>query len=537
MPFDLPPVPLPELAHDPRWRRLEVRHGYYLGTQDDGKRYDWDGRIRSDGDWDAIAPGYYIPHADRRPAVQYRIKGVIVRRLSAMLFGPGSFPAVTAQGDTDTEDFARELVRASGLRTRIVEARNYGGACGTACMSWAIKGGVPRVEVHAPSLCRVLAWDDAEELRPRVAVKVTTFERQEYDERARRMVRRRFWRVRLWTDQITARWNAIPEEQAEDPTWVDREPDVLEPHGFGLCPFYWIQNFDDSGSVDGEPDVECHDEIDEMNRLLSATSKGTRSNVDPTLVIRAHANANKGVVRKGTGAVLYAEGGASYLELSGTSVEAAKAWIREIKAQILDEAGVILADPEQLAGSAQSAAALRILYAPMLARCDLLREQYGAAIRLILEDMLRVARRLDAAPPVYDEEEGARVVERVVLPPRIVEEDGEIREEPRFPGLAERLALEWPPYFPASYADWQTGTQAIAKASGGKAFLSQSSAVRVAAAMFGIEDADAELERVHEEAEEGLARMRATMGPPSTLDLLDVDDGDDGDDGPDEGEG
>ncbi|NIV32443.1 MAG: hypothetical protein GWN58_24285, partial [Anaerolineae bacterium] len=46
--------------------------------------------------------------------------------------------------------------------------------------------------------------------------------------------------------------------------------------------------------------------------------------------------------------------------------------MEKIRAYTLDVAGVVLTDPEKMSGSAQSAQAMRIIYAPMLAKCDLL---------------------------------------------------------------------------------------------------------------------------------------------------------------------
>jgi hypothetical protein len=283
---------------------------------------------------------------------------------------------------------------------------------------------------------------------------------------------------------------------------------------------YWIQNRPDAQDYDGESDFEGQEEnVDAFNRLLSATNKGTVANVDPTLVVKMDPAANDGTLRKGSDNAIFSPGGADYLELKGTAVQAAERQLERLRAYILDVCGVVMADPEKLAGAAQSARALEILYAPMLSNADILREQYGEhGIKPILTDMLRMARRFEALPTVLDEETGELVQTRFVLPPKMERiEDGDEGDDDeiavdRVPGESETIALNWRPYFAATWADIKNATASAKEANGGRPSISQRTSVQAVAALFGVEDIDAEMDRIEEENEKAVEQAQKAMG-------------------------
>jgi hypothetical protein len=233
--------------------------------------------------------------------------------------------------------------------------------------------------------------------------------------------------------------------------------------------------------------------------------------------VRASAANNDGVLRRGTDNVIWSEGGAEYLELRGGSTQTALVLLDRLRSYALDSCGVVLADPEKLSGAAQSAQALRILYAPMLAKCDMLREQYTEfGIKPILRDMLSAARKLATTSQELTTEEGERVVvvQPVKLPPRVSEEeDGSTKVEERVPGTSEDLVCNWNPYFSPTWSDIKTAAEAAKLANGGKPVISQQTSVASVQTLFGVDDVHEEMERIAKDAEAEVSLAQKAMGP------------------------
>jgi len=541
----IPRAPLRNIAEDDRFRAMDRCEAYFRGKQDEGKTYDWDGRMSGYGGQASIKPGWYVPHKLRKPSTRYDMAKMIVRRLTSMLFGQDHFPEIRCEGDPDAEDFARELCTAARLKVRMAEARDLGGATGTAVLSFGFVRGAPRVKVHNAKHVTVLEWADEEELRPARVLKAYSTPRAVFDPQTQRTKRVDFWQVCYWDAVREVRWRNIPAAVAARPDWMTWPDRSLFVHDYGFCPVYWIQNRPCGAEFDGESDYEGQeDTLDEINRLLSATTKGTISNVDPTLVIKQDPAMNQGSVFKGSENAIFSPGGAEYLELKGTAVQAAERQLEKLRGYVLDVAGVVMADPEKLAGAAQSARALEILYAPMLANCDILRGQYGEhGIKQILLDMLRVARKLETAPAVEDPETGELYQPKVILPPRMERRDRAEGDEgegdddgrgdgddvvavERKPGSSEQIVLNWRPYFAPTWADIQSATTAVGAANGGKPTISQRTSVQVIAALVGVEDVDAELERIEEEADAAMEKAQQALAADREL----FDDDDDLDD-------
>lgn len=515
----IPREPLTYLCESDRFISLDTAEAYFRGRQDDGKSYDWNGHLRGFGNEASIDAGFVVPHSMRRPDARYDLGRLIVRRLTSLVFGQDHFPELRMEGDEAAEDYVRTLASESRLSTRMAEARDLGGAAGTACLSWGFVNGKPRVQVHNPKHVTPLRWADEDELRPAEVLKAFAYPRSYYARDSKRIVTETFWRVRWWDETREITWRAIPQSVAETDRWQEWErTEIL--HNYGFCPFYWIQNRPCSSDYDGEGDFSGQEStIDRINHLMSATTKGTIANVDPTLVVHMDPAMNLGNLRKGSEQALFSPGGAEYLELKGTAVAAAERQMDRLVNAVLDVCGVIMADPDKLSGAAQSARALEILYAPMLANCDILREQYGEhGIKPIVLDMLRVARRMSTAMPSVDAD-GRTVRAVVVLPPRMVrmeaegDEEGEEVPVEREPGTSEQISLNWRPYFSPTWADISTAVTAAKNANGGAAVISQRTGAQAVAPLFGVKDVDAEMKQIRSEQDESEERAARAFGP------------------------
>ncbi|HHH29049.1 MAG TPA: hypothetical protein ENK57_11995 [Polyangiaceae bacterium] len=526
---DIPRIPLTDVTDGPRFAELDKYEQHFRLTQDDDKLYDWNGYFRGFGPMAAIKPGWYVPLSMRKPSAMMPLAKFIVGRLTSMTLGVDSEPVITCEGDEDAEAYTRALCEASQLFVRGIEARDIGGACGSVAMSYGFVEGAPRVEVHNPKHCRVLEWVDRAELRVGSFLKCYAYTEEELDEKTGRPVETRYFYARFIDSTRDLVWTRITEEQAEDPNWSTLvEPDRAAEVIGGVCPVIWIQNHPHTSSAepprapyDGPSDYEgmC-DDLCQIHRLKSATTKGTIANVDPTLVVKEDKSANRGSVRTGSNATIYARGGAEYLYLPGDSMEAAEKRLQSLRTDVLDASGVVAPPAEEVASAAKSAAALRIIFAPMTSVCSVLRASYGSGFERVLVGLLKMARALGA-----DAIDLPKKFER--LEPPELEEGEEESEEPAeaeiieiklVPGESEQVRLIWPPFFSPTWTDKQIAVQTAKDANGGKSVISHRTAVRSVAQLFGVEDPDSELDAIEDDADRGLDReiqaLGAMNGPP-----------------------
>lgn len=519
---------LDQLCAGERFLALERLDAYADARQYDGLRYNWDGQLMGYAGEADISPGWYIPLDRRRPNVRYNMGKLIRSRLTAMALGEERWPEITVPGDPDAEDYVKALALEAKLQKRMQEARDRGGALGTAVVSFSFLDGKPRVKSHDAKHIFALRWADRDEHVLGAVLKAYRYTRTVWDSVSGSPKQKSFYFARFWDENLEVVWDPIPEEQAKQGNWSKAIRSYAVQHGYGECPVYWAQNQPDSEREDGVSDIEgLGDTFDQVNRLMSATTKGTIANVDPTLVIKDDQSKNSGVVRKGTGSAIYAPGGAEYLELRGESVKTANALADLLIQQALNVAGVVIGDPDKMGVRAQSSLALKMLYLPMCNQCDILRTQYGDLIVGVLRGMLRAARRIgQTAPgPILETSDGRRIQVRpvVVLPQRIEKSepgsDGETAETmvDRVPGTSDRIELKWAPYFPLSMADIQAMVEAATKAKGQT--ISQRTAIKFTSTPFGVLDVDKEQAEIDVERERaafqfGLDDPSAPAVPP-----------------------
>lgn len=519
--LDIPiSVPLDQLTDTERFYRLDRQESYFRKLHHANKAYDWNGQFNGFKGEPGLPPGYVVPYNKRRPAARYDLASIVVNEFTALLFGEERFPDLHVPGDEDAEDACKTLCSEGGLPAAMAEGRNLGGALGTNVISFAFIDGVLRFEVHNAKHCTVLRWADEHTRRPAAVLKSYAYPRQVWDPDAKRIREVMYYYARYWDEEREVVWEPIPARVAKLPNWHEIAKKNEASHAFGFSPIYWIQNIRDSSEPDGEGDYEgLEGNFDEVDQLLSSSTTGTKVNTDPTLVIKMERALAGGdpVVRKGNGTVIFAKDGADYLSLKGDAMKAAQDQLEKLRGYTLQAAHVVLPDSEKLSGSAQSAAAMRIVYRPMLARAGLLRTQYGNAIKMIMRDVLRAARIIEAAPEVMTDE--GPVKPRVFLPPREVPgTDGKPSTfEERSLGESDHVTLNWGPFFPPTWVDIKDASAAALQANGNKPVISQRTAVAATQQLWGVTDVAAELEQIHEEGEEALDMMNRQMsaeGPP-----------------------
>lgn len=432
-------IDLKEQVESPRRARLARLEAYGAGTQYDRCRYNWDGMMEY-GDV-SIPPGFYIPHKHRRPSWRVSMTQTCVGKLTELAIAEDRFPEICVPGDEEAESYVRALAETSRAIQRLIVARGCGGVAGAVMLSYAFVEGVPCIEIHKTFELLVLKWGDMRLGKtPKSVLRIRQIQKQVGK------VTKDFWALRWWSE-VEEAVAEVPCEGYDPKTWMLTTSWTTVQHQLGVCPCVWIQNMEDD-DPDGKPDLtdESRENSENLDRLLSASNKGTIANVDPTLVVKMDPAVNPGTLRKGSDNALFSPQGAEYLELSGTAVEAAATQARGIAKSILDQAGVVLPDQERLTANASSGEALKLLYKPMTSRCDRLRGQYGAqGLQPLLTAMLRAAKRLGP--------------KAVVLPPDLSTERDErgqvvsVTEKEVTPGKSERVVINWPPYFLPTMAD------------------------------------------------------------------------------------
>jgi hypothetical protein len=526
MAFDVPqevarlagrPVGVRNILESERYRELTWRQSYGDCTQHDWKRYDFDGYVINAGPRDmqpflsqsAASAPFFVPLKARRPSAPMHIGRTIVQTFTSLLFGEGRFPKAMVPGSQSTQDFYEALVRASALRTRMIQARNIGGATGTAVLSWCYRNGKPRVKVHNPKKIWVQEWEDRDELKPAWATEVWRYQKDEidYSEKPPRYVRKFYWYRRDWTPNFDVIFPPIPyRANGREPDWeqyLDKAKTVV--HNDGFCHLVWIQNLPNDEGVDGLPDFHGqYDAMDAADLVNSVLVRGTALNLDPTLVLKMDPQILRAAgINKGSDHALAVgeSGDASYLEISGQAAEAGLKIATHVKKHVLECAQCVVPDPDEIAASGMSSVAMKVIYRPTIAVGSVLREQYGdRGVVLLLEQMQHVAvSKLSVQVPHTDDqgnETGEEPVPTVNLPPKvtttpILDDDGEptgekeTKTEDHDPGDGGECTLDWGEWFPPTPQDQQSKLASLSQAAGGRAIISQQTATEEAAALFG----------------------------------------------------
>lgn len=502
------------LGLSPRQQELNRLWAAYRGQQYAARRIDWDGSQRytpleseviASGSF--IPPGFYdagatMPLRFRRPSAPYHLRKVIVDRFTGLLFSDRKHPAIRVDDDPRTQDYVRALCEVSRLWPKMIMARTYGGAMGAVAVGFAFLEGKPMVEVHDPRWLYP-EFADRDDLRLAKIEKRYQFPVDEQDPETGEWIQRAYWYRRLIDDVRDVVFKPVPVDE-ESPAWeVEREVE----HGFGFCPVVWAQNLPVQDDIDGDPDCQGIEEMcEQIDALLSQAAMGTIGNSDPTL--RIITDAELPDLRKGTGNAIKLPAGSSmdYMELSGTGPKAAVELADKLRMLALEVAQCVL-DQTQGAG-VRTATEVDKVYASMIAKADVLREQYGERLVKPLIEMMVRAIRIIEQPRLVD---GALVRRVVRLPDQVTRrEDGTIERAARSLGDGGALNLSWGPYFDPSLDDLQKATTATATAMAA-GLLDKEHAIGFVAPYYLVEDAAGMAKKIEREAAAEQGRLDDAM--------------------------
>lgn len=508
------------LGMTPRQQRLNYLWGWYCGQQYAERAHDWDGGQRMDlleqqqvAGSGLLPPSYYttdLPLKFRRPTAPYRLPTVITDRFTSLLFSERRHPRLVTEGDPDTEDYALALAEVSRLWPQMIQARTFGGSMGSVAVSFKFVEGVPRIEVHDPRWC-IPSFLDRETFKLKRLEKFYMFPKDVLT--AKGTYRQEwYWYRRVIDTQRDVIYAETPVGDGQRAIeWVE---EVVVEHGFGFCPAVWIQNLPDQDNIDGIPDCESILElVESIDALHAQANKGVAANCDPTLVLKTDADIDDTLKKGSNNAIkLPGAGDARYLEMTGSGPKAATELADRFRALALEVAQCVLDSNDTVQ---KTATEIERSYSAMLAKADMMREQYGQRGVLPLMRMMVAAARMITDGSVLSPE-GQRMA--LVLPARFVDPDGPDGIKPpvrvdRKLGPAEVgvMSLRWGPYFTPTVDETLKAVQAAVAAKAG-GIVDDEHAAKFIADYFHIENPQAMLARQEQKAADQQAALdRASM--------------------------
>jgi hypothetical protein len=488
---------LPEkLAATLRHRRLVMRERYWRGTQYEDRPLDIQGYRKASR---VYGSGVRTPPWEERdPGAVWNLRGEVVSEITDWTLAGDSWCRLTVADDEAAEDWLGAVAGLTNMSDVLAQARDYGGAMGTAVVSFLWREGRCSLEAHNPRLCWPLAWRDAQEHRPAAVAMVFRGE----DPFAGSDDEQPLF-ARIWTETDESLHERVKNPDGSEKPWRWEEVERVA-HSFGFCPVYWYPQHAVSGSHEGTPDgAETEGEIDEANMLFAAAGVTTMRNADDTLVIREDPALNPGNVRKGAFNTIFARGGAEILSQKGESATICMT-IAEKRAQhVYRQSGVVMVDVETLKG-AVSGESLRRIFQRTLKTAATGRRGYAKGLIVPLaQGLLASARILLARGLALD------------VPPRVTSEEvlGAVKVEPRIPGKSSFVECVWPDAFPPGITDQKAMIDAAGAATGGKQVMSRATAVAwLAASAIPITSVQEELEAIEADEEAAAERQQTAFG-------------------------
>jgi hypothetical protein len=439
-----------------RYRVLRHHMSFYQGSQHDHLARRWDGGYRDPGVGylherlrpQGFVPVQSIPYGIRKPDTGIPLARQITNRFTEILLGQGRQPAIYVPADLKTARYLSAVFREALMWDVLTEARDIAGSCGSAAIVPAVIDGVPTAEVLHPSDLHVMEWKDAAGWVPEAVVEQRLIDKLVPDDDGK-LETRKFWRTRKWDETHSTIYKDVPEKH----DGIIPVDDEVEHHA-GRCPVIWHQNTRSTKSPDGMPDCDgVWHLLDQLDRLVSQTTRASRANADPTLHIKeSERYARRGkTVKKGSVITTSSEGDAKYLEIAGTSIRTGMDLIEIIKQEILQTAECIVVDPTT-AGSYKSGEALQLLWRSMEAKANRLRVTIESSMKTLCRVWISMGKELGVAN-LEDENPGEGILlppyihqpDTPELPDEMDENDAEI--EPQEVGTGAHVVFRWPPYW------------------------------------------------------------------------------------------
>jgi hypothetical protein len=528
-----------------RYWELDRLERYYCGTQHDSKPSWWDGSV---------------PARERAPLIISGLPKAAVEQAVRFTFGEGKFPRAGFSASEEprkiggitvslTDDEAKaldalwsEIVEQTHLKLVLREMLRRGLSMRSACGVYRLRDGELAIDLLNAKHCEP-TWtnDNKHELEKLECRYIFPREERQPDGTDKEVW---YWYRRVIDSESDVVYNEVPVGDGEEPHWV-RDDSRSADHGSGFTPAFWFANLprmdvaDDDGValLDG-----LEDEVDAIDYSLSvrhtgafvygspqAWQTGVLSHKGPREGGRTAASVETFKTDKGGTATFRVVGGGErarersafsvwsfedvetelgLLEASGTSAKMVTEHITDLRARVLESIQVVLVDAATVAGqSDMSAKLLELLYAPLLALVDDLRECWGKHLRTLQGGLLRFllvhGEREPDAVFIPGLVEALPTLKRYLL----------ARSSGGQRWLNPPCSLLWGDYFSPTITDIREAVitaksargEAAAGGTGSGAdkqsgpLITKKTAVEFVATYFGVEDVDAELSELEEE--------------------------------------
>jgi hypothetical protein len=468
-----------------RQRRLWALERLYLGRQ-------YEGRVP----WEGPASGN-TPARERAPSVQGGLGEEIVNRYMALFGGVTRRPVLHVADQPEATQFLGRLLGAAGFGGALHDALRQGLCPGTGVLVGTWRFGWPRARIYGPAYCTPVWAETARSpediaavekysVAPDDLVRLSVLFVDEQEDEHGRVVD--VWRREDHTPTEVVRYEPLRvaygnEENKSDPRlpradeWRRDEARSAK-HGYGFVLAEWLRPLGEyGGEADGpcllgEPDGPLARIIEEYDLTMSLAGRAAHRNATPTPFF---SGMSLDLLKKFDPAKPFAtpaaDGKFYYMESTGTGVDRAHAHAKELKDRAREMALVVVHDPDS--GGEPSGEALRLKFAPMLARIEEWRGEVGPQIA-------RMGRKLLHAALAELSRGEARIAKALV--------GADARALRALRSADIEVTVSWPPVFPLTSVDRQRGIQTAALARSAE-LVSVADAVRFVAS-HAMEDID-----------------------------------------------
>lgn len=337
---------------------LELLDAYYESEQYDDLQ-DWEEALKSEE---------YVPVRDRKPRVIYNVAKVLVDKVAAKLCGESVFPKFAIEDDDDDTAFFRTVIKGVKFRSRLMDPIRNTLKSGACFVRYYLVEGNVRIEYAQSKYCYPI-FDALGELE---SIDIKYVYEDQNDRDSKNGPKKKWYRLQLNKDMDIMYDN--PEYRpGSQPTFKEV---ARAEHGLGWVQGEWFVTHEDKFNYDGYSlygDILGF--IDELNYSLSQSSQAIQYNQDPQLTInKMDEDEIASLIKSSTKAwQMGREGEAKYLETDLSAVKEAGEQRDKFRSLMLDVVRVVIHDPEQIKGDAQSGEALKQLYAPLIELVDELR--------------------------------------------------------------------------------------------------------------------------------------------------------------------
>lgn len=507
-------VTVMKLQDTPRGTELRNRRAFFECTHHDHHSARWDGSHRDPGVGymhERLRPQGFVPtnsisHGMRKPDTHVPLGRQVVSRFTEMLLGEGRYPTLSVPHSESTETYLRTVFQESVLWDVLMEASDVAGSCGSAAVVVHIVQGAPTAEVLYPEDLYCVEWEEGLHWQPRDIIEQRLVDRQVLDEESGKVLDKKYWVTRRWTDEEVISYEDVEEVVGSSAKDFLKIVDRVK-HGAGKCPVVWYQRTRNTRAPEGRSDYDGAEHlIDQLDRIMSQTVKGTRANVDPTLVLKEdqrHLQRNP-VIRKGAGNIIPVspQGDAKYLEMSGQSIKMGLDVSERLYHQICETVECVIVDAAN-AGAYRSGEAMQMLWRSMESKTNRLRVPLVQVIARLgsLWASMGIVHGVNVTAEGSDGEvQGIRL--QALADPEHKDVAAGIVKNPY-------VTISWPPYWNPTPQQEQAKAVALTAAVTGD-LLSPQTGLEEFAAFIGI-DPTREAERVQEAADETKSSVEALL--------------------------